>query len=85
MRLCGHIVNHTSALLRQPRQRLGVYSAFLKSFLLKDPPEDWSIRRLVTQAPRSRTARFASVTDQSDHSPDPKADFPRYPPNADAP
>jgi hypothetical protein len=28
--------------------------------------------------------RFAVVTDQSDHSPDPKANFARYAPNADA-
>ena len=33
---------------------------------------------------RSRRARFAFVTDQSDHSPDPKADFARYSPNANA-
>jgi hypothetical protein len=31
----------------------------------------------------SRRARRVLVTNQSDHSPDPKADFARYPPNAD--
>ena len=38
----------------------------------------------MARTPKSRRARFASVTNQSDHGPDPKADFPRYPPNADA-
>jgi hypothetical protein len=44
---------------------------------MKGPPGDWSITGfIVAQAHRLRRARLASVTDQSDHRPDPKPNLP---------
>jgi len=51
---------------------------------MKRPGGDWSIRRFsVAQAYRLGRARLASVTDQSDHRPDPKPNLARYSPNTE--
>ena len=78
MRLCGHIVNHTNAPLRQLRQR---QAALIRLFEVAAAKEGCRDGRSVggsfhCRALRSRRARFAFVTDQSDHSPDPEANLP---------
>ncbi len=80
---------------RQPYERTaaptppapGVYSAFFEVvFAQRRPP---GIGRtggsFHCRTHRSRRPRLTFIADRSDHSPDPKADFARYPPNADAP
>ena len=86
MRLCVYI-NQTNALPRQLRQRQAALIRLPEVAAIERPPGG-----LVDQEAhfcgainRSRMTRFASVTDQSDHSSDPKADLARYPPNANAP
>jgi hypothetical protein len=63
------------------------FTGFLKSLFWKHPQGDWSIRgsSRPNEHTGSRRVRCVLAADQSHHSPDPKTDFPRYPPNANAP
>jgi hypothetical protein len=75
--------DRTAAAKPAPAALLG----FLKSLLPKDPP---GIGRSGgpfrdREYMGSRRARRVLAADQSDYSPDPKTDFARYPPNANAP